>query len=666
MIKPCPPIIATLHRLTDSSPSNAQRLLSLAQLWPLSVTLDGLRSFDLHLQFDAFAAALVELYRSIYLLTPPESTTWSDKGLALPLRVLVLLATLAKTFTISSLRRLRGKIDKVAHHWCSLWSWALAAGVLEGKVRGLRTDLETLLLQLVKVRHYYPASRKLFKNTFTLPWKANWDDSLWSDLSAFDDAVQSTLGRLIESMATLMVVVSSPGKPPALQTTPTPQHLPPPVLIGRENALDTVISLIEEGSVALLTGPLGIGKSSVAQSIIHDSRVARKVERRIWIDCEGIQNGEDLKNALVTVNSTTSNGRRNGRSSWGAFTSSLSARATLLVLDNLDPTPSDLPAKSLQHTLMDLSSTPNTSMLITSRSLMLPSPPPSFVQHPLHRLTPAQAQQVLWEYAPRQTSSPLEPILKHLDGHALSLSLVGSKLLQLGSVAAVVQHWEEDGPDFFAATSGRRGNLRRAIQSAYGVSAATLDLLGLLSRVPHGLDVSRLAALQLLSPDVVHQLAPFAEPEEGILRVVLPVAFILSRLDSGFPPPSRELVARVVRSFLQDVPTFVSVPPTPPLDRTALLEVIKLGYKVFSEGSNDKGLVEELDTAVSSLAQHLSGDLPSTLGLSEDEVLQFFSRRLGSLIGVPDDESVKRSGSMYFKRAEEKTVKGARSGPVLL
>ncbi|KZO96430.1 hypothetical protein CALVIDRAFT_116864 [Calocera viscosa TUFC12733] len=271
----------------------------------------------------------------------------------------------------------------------------------------------------------------------------------------------------------------------------------PVVFHGRDDLVESIVELVcrSETCRIPLLGPGGIGKTSIAATVIHNRRVKAKYGRRtLFVSCEGLVTAEGILNALAACLHVSS-GSDVRRAVW---TWLLSQGCILLVLDNLE-TAWDSPDKvNVEQLLGKLAELSSLSLLVTMRGAVRPAGV-DWAEACAEPLTPISldAARQLWMSIARRHDQNLDRLLNRLDGLPLALTLMAHQG-QLLSPTNLLEAYDSERTALVETDGGGRltsldVSIRLSINShTMSQHPNAAELLSVLCLLPEGVTISDL------------------------------------------------------------------------------------------------------------------------------------------------------------------------------
>ena len=322
-----------------------------------------------------------------------------------------------------------------------------------------------------------------------------------------------------------------PTRAPSVQHDVAPSSLPAwRPCYGRDSIVEDVVVgvlRVPPAPTPVLGGP-GIGKSTVARTVAHDTSVAERFgARRYWVRCDSTGTALALVSEIARVL-----GIPGGSAVGDRVLAALAARPALLVLDNAE-TPWIEDVTATEELLTQLSQVPGLALVASFRGTQRPLGPMwrSSIQVPPLAANDARALFVAVAGEQLATDSELDSLLVELDGMPIALELLAFQAQGEDSAASLRKRWEQQRTSLLQRGPGLdrhlsvSASLELSITSPL-VSSIARRVLCLLGWLPDGIatdDVDDVTPGPSRNAVALLRDAGLAFVESGRLRTLKPI-----------------------------------------------------------------------------------------------------------------------------------------------
>ena len=341
---------------------------------------------------------------------------------------------------------------------------------------------------------------------------------------------------------------------------------PPRACFGRDLVIEEIVSLAKNFKPVALIGAGGIGKTSIALTVLHDDRIKNVFgDNRRFIRCDKFP--ASRAHFLARLSKVIGAGVENPED-LTPLQSALSSRGMILFLDNaesiLDPQGEE--AREIYAIVEELSRFRNICLGITSR---LSTVPPCCKRVVIPTLSTEAACDIFYNtYDRAERSGIIEDLVQRLDFHALSITLLATTASHnVWDHTRLAKEWEThraralrtDYNESLAATI----ELSLASPTFRKLCPEARELLGVAAFFPQGIDENN---LDWLFPAISDRRGTFdkffalslTSRTDGFITMLGPIRDYLCPLD---PKSSQLLCATKDRYFSR---LSVSIDPDDP------------------------------------------------------------------------------------------------------
>ena len=334
--------------------------------------------------------------------------------------------------------------------------------------------------------------------------------------------------------------------------------------VGRRDEINRVVTAATEGRPCLITGGPGMGKSTVAVAASYDERLIEKFgERRVFVNIENRTDPLDILILLAAELGLSPEPKQSA--TLAAIRYSCEQESTFALLDNVEGL-IEAAEPETSRILGLLRDTAGLSFVVTSRE-GLPFLSGWIKIDDLPPLSLEESRDLFCKIATsvRKDDPDLEPLLIALDGHALSLTIMASRVDSDLTLGPMLKRWEQEKAELLRQPGAQENrhnsvvaSLRVSLTSKH-MSVMARRLLAILGFLPDGVPAGGLKAFlghedrrikateSDAANEVLRRLRLVAPRPDGSIKLLNP----LREAVSIEKPLKGEELQRVVRAIFK-------------------------------------------------------------------------------------------------------------------
>jgi hypothetical protein len=268
-------------------------------------------------------------------------------------------------------------------------------------------------------------------------------------------------------------------------------------MYGREREKEDIVSTLMgslPARVAIL-GAGGIGKTTLALSVLYDEQVVSRYDSRYFVACDGVTSAELLLTELANVRRLPRD--QLDENMHDLVLASFRRDPGVLCFDNLETAWDNLEGRrAVEDLLMEFMAIPNLALLVTMRGTQRPAPSAGwsmpFLQ-PLHSLRFTDAVDVFRHISGGKMDEYAEKMIKEVDCIPLAVTLLGHMVQEENeTTASLAKRWKKERTALIEnGGDDRLSKLDKSIQCSVTSprmqqDTSATNILALLSLLPDG------------------------------------------------------------------------------------------------------------------------------------------------------------------------------------
>ena len=318
------------------------------------------------------------------------------------------------------------------------------------------------------------------------------------------------------------------------------EHIPETPTFGRDDEIKRIVRAASSRKPCIITGLLGVGKTKVAIAAAYRPEMVTQFgARRIFVNLEGRSDPLDI--LILLARELGLKPEPNQNSTLAAIRYNCQEAPAFAILDNAEKLAEENQSEAVR-VLGLIANIPNLSILVTSRVPFAGLAGWENI-HNLPSLPPEEARALFLSIATaiKQDDPDLQVLLDAMEGHALSLTILASRVDADLRLKPMLERWQREkgdlltlNPEAETRMTSTRASVRLSLTSQHMTSMAR-RLLTVLGFLPGGLPASGLKGffgredMQMTSKksddatEVLHRLQLIMPRADGSLRLINPL-----------------------------------------------------------------------------------------------------------------------------------------------